>query len=164
VSFMPDHGIGVAVLVNGEEPATSAADLVATYVYDRLLGKPGLEETYAARLAGLESKADAYRKKLPEELARRAERQKPLPHPLGDYAGVYENPRFGRMDWRVIAGGLEVRAGEATNRAEVYDAAANQLRVELMESGEVVTFRFEKEKGPAASLEYLEEEWKRVPR
>ncbi len=164
VSFMPDHGIGVAVLVNGENPATSAADLVATYVYDRLLGKSGLEETYAARLAELKSKADAYRRKISEELARRAARQKPLPHPLGDYAGVYENPRYGRMDWRVVAGGLEVRVGEATNRAEVYDAAANQLRIDLTESGEVVTFRFADGKGAAASLEYLEEEWKRVAR
>ena len=164
VSFMPDHGIGVAVLVNGEEPATSAADLVATYVYDRLLEKPGLEETYSARLAALKSKADAFRTKIPEELARRAARQKPLPHPLGDYAGVYENARYGRMDWRVVAGGLEVRAGEATNRAEVYDAPANQLRLDLMEGGEVVTFRFEKGTSPATSLEYLDEEWKRAAR
>jgi CubicO group peptidase (beta-lactamase class C family) len=161
-SFMPERGIGVAVLVNGEDPATSAANLVATYVYDRLLEKPELERTYAERLAALESKAAAYRAHLPEELGRRTARQKPLPHALAEYAGLYENPRYGRMEWRVVGGGLEVRAGSARARAEVFDAAANQLRVELMESGDVVTFRFDGAVGPANAFRFLDEEWRRV--
>jgi CubicO group peptidase (beta-lactamase class C family) len=163
VSFMPDHGIGVAVLVNGEPLASSAANLVATYAYDRLLGKPGLEERYAARLAELQAKREGYGKHLVEEKARRAARQKPLPHPLADYAGVYENPRYGRMDWRVVADGLEVRAGAASCRAEVFDASKSQLRVELRGDGEVVTFEFADPRGPATSISYIDEVWKRLP-
>jgi CubicO group peptidase (beta-lactamase class C family) len=161
LSFMPDRGIGVAVLVNGDEPASSAADLVATYAYDRLLGKPELERTYAERLRALQSRAESYKTHLPQELARRAARQKPLPHPLSDYAGIYENPRFGRMEWRVVAGGLEVHVGVASDRAEVFDAAANQVRVEFTGNGEVVTFRFPNAGGPASSLRYADEEWTR---
>ena len=44
----------------------------------------------------------------------------------------------------------------------VFDAAANQLRVELMESGDVVTFRFDGAIGPANALRFLDEEWRRV--
>jgi len=162
VSFMPDHGIGVAVVVNGEPLASSAADLVATYAYDRVLGKPGLEQRYAARLGELKAKREGYEKHLGEESARRAARQKPLPHPLVDYAGVYENPRYGRMEWRVVADGLEVRAGAASCRAEAFDASKNQLRVELRGDGEVATFEFADPRGPATSISYIDEAWKRV--
>jgi CubicO group peptidase (beta-lactamase class C family) len=161
LSFMPERGLGVAVLVNGDGPAFYAADLMATYAYDRLLGKSDLEKTYAGRLKDLQSKADAYRKHLSAEAARRAARQKPLPHPLADYAGVYENPRYGRMEWRVVGGALEVRAGVAASRAEVFDADKNQLRVELAGGGEVVTFRFPTAGGPAAGLRFEDEDWTR---
>jgi CubicO group peptidase (beta-lactamase class C family) len=161
LSFMPERGLGVAVLVNGDGPAFYAADLMATYAYDRLLGKSDLEKTYAGRLKDLQSKADAYRKHLSAEAARRAARQKPLPHPLTDYAGEYESPRYGRMVWRVVGGGLEVHAGIAASRAEVFDADKNQLRVELAGGGEVVTFRFPTAGGPAAGLRFEDEDWTR---
>ncbi len=164
VSFMPERGIGVAVLVDGEPLASAAADLVATYAYDRLLGKPGLEQRYGARLGELKAKREGYGKHLVEENARRAARQKPLPYPLADYAGVYGNPRWGRMEWRVVADGLEVRAGVASCRAEVFDAEKDQLRVELTGSGEVVTFRFANGEGPASGFRYADEEWTRASR
>ncbi|HWC65325.1 MAG TPA: serine hydrolase, partial [Thermoanaerobaculia bacterium] len=164
LSFMPEHGIGVVALVNGEPISAAGADLVATYAYDRLLGKADLEKTYAARLGALEAKRDKYRMHLVEDGAKRAARQKPLPHPLADYAGVYENPRWGRMEWRVVADGLEVRAGAATCRAEVFDAAKDQLRVELRGDGEIVEFRFPKSGGAADALRYVDEDWTRVTR
>lgn len=152
MSFMPEHDIGVVVLVNGEGPASPAADLIATYAYERLLGRPGIEERFDARLEELGGQAAAGRRQIEAHLADRAGRLAPLPHPLADYAGVYHSPVLGTMDWRVVAGGLELRMGVVQTRAEVFDAAANQLRVEVAGGGDVVQFTFSEDGGPARSV------------
>lgn len=152
MSFMPAHDLGVVVLVNGAGPASLAADLVANYAYDRLLGKPGLEARYAARLDTLTSQLDHYQLGLAKHLAERRARLAPLPRPLEDYAGTYESPILGRMEWRVVAGGLEVRQGVVHSRAEVFDAAENQLRIEVGGGGETATFVFPDDGGPASTV------------
>lgn len=152
MSFLPGSGLGVVVLVNGDGPASSAADLVATYVYDRLLGTPGVEDLYASRLERLASESGKEAAGYRAALERRRERLVPLAHPLDEYAGTFENAEIGRMEWRVVAGGLEVRIGIARSRAEVYDAAADQLRVELTGGGSVATFEFPSGGGPATSV------------
>lgn len=152
MSFMPQHGIGVVVLVNGAGPASRAADLLATYTYDRLLDKPDLEARYAARLDSLVHRAGEMGSRIAEHLRERAKRMAPLRHPLEDFAGTYESPILGHMEWLVVAGGLEVRIGVLESRAEVYDASADQLRIELAGSGQVVTFDFPGDGGPARSV------------
>lgn len=142
MSFMPQRDFGVVVLVNGDGPAGPAADLVTTFVYDRLLGKPDLAARYTARLDSVEHQAAAARRQIAAQLAQRAQRLAPLPHPLAAYAGVFENPVLGRIEWRVVAGGLEYFMGAVRGRAEIYDAARDQLRVEFGGSGTVASFRF----------------------
>ena len=154
MSFMPAHEIGVIVLVNGDGPASPAADLMATYIYDRVRGKPGVAATYDARLVELKQQAAQGLQELVDHLAEREARQVPLPHPLEVYAGAYEHPAVGRMEWRVVGDGLEVAMGIAESEAEVYAAAEDQLRVELTGGGEVVDFTFPEGGGPAESLEY----------
>lgn len=153
MSFMPAHGVGVVVLVNGEGPASAAADLLATYAYDRLRGEEELDERYTARLDTLRSRFSRYRDEMAAHLAERRARLAPLPFPLESYAGSYESPVAGRMEWRVIAGGLEVRMGVVQSRAEVYDASANQLRIEIGGSGRTVTFGFPAAGGAAATVD-----------
>ncbi len=154
VSFMPGHGIGVIVLVNGDGPASRATDLMATYAYDRLLEKPDLAVTYDARFAELEAGAAQAIERMAQNLAERKARQEPLPHPLEAYAGTYEHPALGRMVWGVIDDGLVATMGVAESEAEVYAAAEDQLRVELTGAGEVVDFRFPEGGRPAESVEY----------
>ncbi|HKY60267.1 MAG TPA: serine hydrolase [Gemmatimonadota bacterium] len=154
VSFMPAHGIGVIVLVNGDGPASRAADLMATYMYDRLLEKPDVADGYDARLAELVAGAVEYAEGLSRNLAERRARQTLLPHPLEAYAGAYEHPALGRMEWRIVDDRLEVSMGVAESEAEVYAAAQDQLRVELTGGGEVIAFTFPEGGGPAESLEY----------
>ena len=151
MSFMPEHSIGVVVLVNAGGPSAFAADLMATYIYDRLLGKAGLEDTYVARMDRMHGRLDEARRGLAAHLAERKARLGPLSHPLEHYAGVYESPRFGRMEWRVVANGLEVRMGVARSRAEVFDASEDMLRAELA-GGNVLDFEFPLDGGPASSL------------
>lgn len=155
MSFMPSEDLGVVVLVNGGGPASPASDLMARYVYDRLRGRADLEATYDRRLVELEARAEQARRDLADHRRERAARMAPLPHPLEAYAGTYVNDALGRITWRVVAGGLEAHIGLLGARAEVYDAAEDQLRVELTGGGTVVDFAFDADGGPAGSLEIL---------
>jgi CubicO group peptidase (beta-lactamase class C family) len=155
VSFMPDTGIGVVVLVNGlAEPF--AVDDLADYIYDRLGADPDVADArYAAALKQGEARRTRYADHLRKQQAtRRARQQQPLAHPLAAYAGRYTNPQLGTLAWRVANGQLEVAIGAAQSHAEIYDAAKDQMRVELTGGGEVVTFHFPNATAPADSLEY----------
>jgi len=160
MSFEPASGVGVVVLTNC---GGSAADLVATYIYDRLLGRDDLEETYARRLAEAQAEEQERLANRARHLAERAERLLPLSHPLEDFAGTYESPRLGRIAWQVVAGGLEARIGVAGGRAEVYDAAADQLRVDIA-GGVVVGFEFPDGGGAASALTIEGDRFERVAR
>jgi CubicO group peptidase (beta-lactamase class C family) len=162
MSFDPESGVGVIVLVNGGGPASPAADLVARYVYDRLLGREDLEAEYERRLAELElARAEADRDAVEARETRRA-RQKPLAHPLEAYAGTYASPTLGTVTWRVTDEGLVAEMGVARSAAEVYDAAKDELRVELTGGGSVVAFEFPPGGGPAAALVIEGERFERV--
>jgi CubicO group peptidase (beta-lactamase class C family) len=154
VSFDPHSQIGVVVLANADGPASPAVDLLATFVYDRLLGRPDLEPAYRERLDRLVREAETWEREEAASLAKRRARLAPLPHPLGDYAGTYEDPKLGRMVWQVVAAGLEVRMGIARSRAEVYDAAKNLLRVEITGGGAVAGFEFPGGGGPASTVSF----------
>lgn len=164
LSFLPEEGLGVAVLVNGLGPAFYADDLIAFYIYDRLLGVPDVEARYQAQLDELSARTRQMLGRMAEGMERRKARQVPLGHPLEAYAGVYESPRSGRMEWRVVAGGLEVHMGVAQARAEVFDAAEDQLRVELTGGGSVADFEFAHADGPATAVIYEGEALTRVAR
>jgi CubicO group peptidase (beta-lactamase class C family) len=161
MSFMPGRATGVVVLVNGSGPASPAADVMATYIYDRLSERPKLDAAYRLRVMDLQALADALRTNLAKDIAERTARTAPLPRALQDYAGVYENARLGGMEWRVVAGGLEARMGVAYSSAEVFAAAENQLRVSLTGDAEVVEFAF-RGAGSARALQYRGATFERV--
>lgn len=162
MSFMPQHDLGVVVLVNGDGPASDAADLLATYLYELLLAKPGAQERFAAQLDSMKSRLPAARQSIATHLAERAARLAPLPHPLEDYAGTYVSPVLGTMVWRVVAGGLELRMGVVESRAEVYDAAQNALRIEIGGGGQVAQFVFGDGAGPARAVRLAGQEFTRL--
>jgi len=163
VSFMPERGLGVVVLTNGDGPASAASDLLATFIYDRLAGIPDIAATYQARLAELERQAGAARADRAAHLEERRARMAPLPHPVEDYAGTFENALLGRITFLRIGTALEFSAGAARSQAEVFDAAANQLRVEIGGNGTVATFRFPDEGGPAEAVELSGQVFTRAP-
>jgi hypothetical protein len=161
MSFMPDRGTGVVVLVNGGGVASIAADVMATYIYDRLGDRPNLAAAYKLRLADLRALADASKYNLAKDLAERRARIKPLPRPLQHYAGVYDNARLGDMEWRVVGGALAPRMGVAASPAEVFNANEEQLRVNFTGTAEIVDFAFAS--GAAArTLQYRGETFVRV--
>lgn len=104
VSFMPKHQIGVVVLVNQGRLSSFLADMVACYVYDRLLDKPGLDE----KLEKFRMQAARGRERIAQDKARREARPQTLPHPIEAYAGIYENDEFERMEWSIVDRKLKV--------------------------------------------------------
>ncbi|HLM57189.1 MAG TPA: serine hydrolase [Pyrinomonadaceae bacterium] len=118
VSFMPEHKLGVVVLANESSEAFLLPDLIASDIYNHLLGKrplraepnPSVDE-YLASL-----------KKQREERAKRSAPTKeaagPAPGPtleLKDYAGVYDSPEWGRMVVASDAGSLSVKFGNLSS-------------------------------------------------
>jgi len=163
VSFMPERSLGVVVLTNGDGPASPASDVLANFIYDRLSGTPDVQVTYQTQLRELERQAGEARADLTAHLADRRARMAPLPHSLRDYAGTFENPVLGSISFFEVGTALEFRAGAVRSRVEVFDAAVNQLRVEIGGSGTIVTFRFPDSGGPATAVQLSGQEFTRVP-
>lgn len=162
MSFIPKYEMGVVVLTNGQYLSFLGANLLATYIYDRLIGTPNLEKKYAKRLNQAKKQRSEFIHALTKNLAERHARLEPLPHPLSDYAGIYENPKLGRMEWRLVADGLEVRMGVARCRAEIFNAKENKLRITLTGGGTTVEFNFPKGGRRAQSIHWQGYTLKRI--
>ena len=148
MSFVPRHRVGVVVMINDNTPL---ADMVAMEVYRALLGRgPGLVPD---SLVWARAEVARMRERIGAERARRAARPQNLPLPLSAYAGVYENPAWGRVELVIVDGKLEARAGVARSPVEVYDGAKHQLRVELTGGGTVVQMEVAGERVVAAVVD-----------
>ncbi len=140
VSFMPRHGIGVAVLLNSSGANSAAADVVANYAYDVLLAKPGREAKYDSILSKARTDLERRAEGLQQEYARIAARPRTLTRPIQDYAGTYVNPLLGEMRVQAASDTLIVSIGQLSSRATNY-TDPNSIRVELDPgSGQVVAF------------------------
>ncbi|HEV7228679.1 serine hydrolase domain-containing protein [Brevundimonas sp.] len=140
VSFMPERGIGVVVLINEDAVAGGFADILANYLYDVWRDVPDVDATYDAQIDALATRIEGLRPRITADLEARRARPWLMSRPLEDLAGVYENPDMGRME-------IVVREGEVTVRIAVLSAVAeafnqpDSLRVELIPlQGQVITF------------------------
>ncbi len=154
VSFMPDRGIGVTVLVNTSATGMFLSDLVSRYIYDRLLEKPDTNKRYREEMDQIKAMSVQIRERIAADAKRRAARPQTLPHPLEAYAGLYENADYGQIEFSVVEGDrLEATMGRLRSDVEVYDNERNMLRVELLGGGMVVAFDFE-DSDQATALEF----------
>jgi CubicO group peptidase (beta-lactamase class C family) len=142
VSFLPEERVGVAVLVNESGMGSALATGIAAYAYDVYRGVEDLAARSDALLARLTEERDRSRAGIRADRERRAARPQRLPHPLQAYAGVFENPDYGRTIWEVRGDRLFATMGIAESDVEVYDGASNALRVELTGGGIVASFDF----------------------
>jgi CubicO group peptidase (beta-lactamase class C family) len=159
VSFMPERRIGVVVLSNDGLAGSPLTDIIATYIYDRILAKPDLATKYDKLLEQLSQQ-------VPDALARdratRAARPQVTPLPLSAYAGTYDSEALGRMEWTFVDGHLKVKMGIAEGDVEVYDGTRYQLRVDLSGGGTVVTFVVPEGAQQPSALKFLDYEFVRV--
>lgn len=139
ISFMPEKGVGVVVLANGGGLSAPLIDYVVSTTYAQWLASPQLSTDSTKGLARLRGITLQARQQLATSQATRATRQTPLPLALQAYAGRYTGP-LGDMVWSATDKGLSVSMGQISAPAEVFDAARHAVRVELVGSGQVVTF------------------------
>jgi CubicO group peptidase (beta-lactamase class C family) len=160
LSFMPEPGIGVAVLVNESDLGSRLANAVSTTIYNEMLAKPELRARQERLFDDLVVETEELRERSRGDNERRAARAQVLPYLIDAYVGTYENDRLGRMHWTLEGGELHVTFGLAESDVEVYDGAQNQLRVELLGGGSVVTFLFEEDR--ATGLAFVEHMFDRI--
>lgn len=140
VSFMPERGIGVVVLINEDAVAGGFADIVANYLYDLYSGRPDVDAIFDAEVAGLAGRIEGLRPRIATDIETRRARPWQLDHPVSAYVGVYENPTMGRLYVGSTGDGLTVSIGVLSAEAEPF-TAPNSLRIELIPMrGEVITF------------------------
>jgi CubicO group peptidase (beta-lactamase class C family) len=150
VSFMPDAGIGVAVLINEGSVGSRLFETLPAWAYDWWLGtETGQAEADAAvdKLAGM---AAALEERIATDMAAHAARAWMLSRPLEAYAGTYASDVWGTVVVTEEDEGLRVTAGNLHCRAEAY-VKPETIRVELLPGrGEVI--RFEPETGEVDRL------------
>lgn len=140
VSFMPERGIGVVVLINEDAVAGGFADLLANYLYDLYRDVPDVDATYDAQVDALAERIDGLRPRIAADIEARGARPWLISRPLEDLAGVYESPDMGRMEIAVAEDQVSVRIGVLSAVAEPF-TQPETLRVELIPlQGQVITF------------------------
>lgn len=160
VSFMPERGLGVAVMINEDSIAGELADVVANYVYDWFAGMPNLDAAYDAKLAELIVARDSRRQGLAQGRLSRAQRPRTLSLNDAAYVGDYVSPSLGTMSVRQTSTGLEVTMGVLHAVAENF-TRPESVRVELVPPrGEAIVFVLD-ETGKPVALTYAEAEFLR---
>ena len=141
-SMLPDKRIGVGVMTNVNGTPDDAADLIAAYIYDRLLEKPNVEAEYAKRLADLKARVARMRAGFIEEVRKRAQRPWTLQHAAEAYVGRYDNPMYGTVVIEQRGDKLYASLGRLSSIIEAFTEPETG-RVELVPgSGEVLLFKF----------------------
>ena len=159
MSFVPSRRIGIAVFANNDALGPPLAEIATAMVYEALTGGqmksvlPGIDQV--GPIVARE------RERIKADLSRRAARSQTLPFPIAAYTGVYENPAMGKLRLDAVNGKLEAHLGAAWSAIEVYDNAANKLRIALFGGGEVVSV--EMKDGKAVALAFGGTEFRRTP-
>jgi hypothetical protein len=154
MSFMPNRRVGVAVMANNSEFGGRFAMFVAQSMYAVLqTGKPLPGDSLRAQW-------NRQRAAAMEELQRRAARSQVLRFPREAYVGVFDNPIYGRLTVTKVGNQLETRLGHSISPVEVYNAAKNQLRVELFGGGSIVNVTMKR--GRAVTLSFAGAAYQRV--
>jgi CubicO group peptidase (beta-lactamase class C family) len=150
LSFLPNRRIGAVVMSTGGPSILT--DVIAAYAYDLEAGRAYAQDSANARLAALKKRVDGAGRARAAFDSVRAERQAhPLNHPIASFAGTYEAPGYGRIAFAEHGGKLDYRWGAVYGPVEIYDASKDQMRIEIVGSGSVVSFDFP-QAGPATSL------------
>lgn len=155
LSMLPRRRIGVVAQVNGPG-AGGATDLIAALVYDLEAGRVNARTVATARLDSLLALQPAARTRAAAGDSVRRARQRPLTRPLAGFAGSYEHQAFGTVTFTMQGEVLRYRWGVLEGPIDVFDAARDQMRIEIAGTGYTVGFRFDGP-GEARSLELLGE-------
>jgi CubicO group peptidase (beta-lactamase class C family) len=157
MSFIPSRRLGIAVFANSDGLGAALTQIATGLAYDALTNG-AMKSPFPLDQVGAIITQE--KERMNADLKRRAERPQTLPFPLDAYTGVYENPAMGKLRITQLNGKLEANFGAAWSAIEVFDSAANKLRIALFGGGEVVNV--EMKDGKAVALSFGGVEYKRV--
>jgi CubicO group peptidase (beta-lactamase class C family) len=150
LSFLPNRRIGAVVMSTGGPSILT--DVIAAYAYDLEAGRVYAADSANARVTALKERlAGADRGRATQDSIRAARQAQPLLHPIASFAGTYEAPGYGRVVITERRGKLDYRWGALYGPVEIFDASKDQMRIEIVGSGNVVSFTFP-QTGPASSI------------
>lgn len=161
-SFMPEHDLGVVVLANEASAAARIVPLLATYLYERRLGRDAVDARFSEQRADL---VDRYEQQLEQGRAgvtERAERTWQLSLPLHAYTGTYVSDRYGTMVVTLDGEAPVVRWGNLHAVSTPY-TDPETIRVEL-DPGRGMVVGFEVEDGRPVALLFDGERFERSRR
>jgi len=141
ISFMPEHNLGLVILMNEGQVAQPLGVTIAGYVYDMMRDKEGVDTARRGEITTLAERLTGARKNIEASILSRANRKWTMSHPFALYAGTYSNPLYGTVTIiEVTPEKLEVQLGNMHAVATPYKKP-NSLRLEMVPGqGEVVTF------------------------
>ncbi len=143
VSFMPEEGLGIAVMINDAVAGTRVMNLLAAYAYDWWLQRPEAEKRGEKGRNEIAKRLKQVGKAVAKDRAKRAERTWQLALPFQAYAGTYHNDALGTLKVESTSDALKVSIGNLHCSATPY-TAENSIRIELVPgSGEVLFFNLE---------------------
>lgn len=163
VSFMPDKKIAVGVLVNNDLVGGRAADIVATYAYERWMNVENVEADHDRQIRELADQFASLRQRSHTAALDRGKREWKLTRPLTEYVGSYRNDLHGTMQIAVAVSALSVRMGMANCISTPY-TESDTIRVEMIPGGNGEVIKFNKDaSGKFISLSYGGVEFARIP-
>jgi len=151
ISMMPERGLGVVVLTNGGQLGSMLTEHLVDSIYASLLQEPdhqslrvGAEQRLAAMLPRVMQAQQAEKEK-------RAARQKPMPLPMENYAGVFQSSS-GTLKCDIRQGRLHLQMGILEDDAEIFSAEKQSFRTELFGNGQVLKYIFSDDKVTGVEL------------
>lgn len=139
-SFMPQHRIGVVVLVNELFLGGRLADYLAAAIYDYLLNKPDFKTRLAESVRDLREAKKSIRERIEMQADDILARKAPLPLPEKAYEGTYYNEMLGTMIWKWDGKKFSVAMGLMVDAPDVYNAPEHQFRIDWTGRGRIVSF------------------------
>ncbi len=108
VAFLPEYGLGVAVLGNGGAMSASVLEALNAAVYDEFLGKPDAATRLADELTALQTTLARVQQQAADSAVTYAATPS---RDLSAYVGSYTHPLFGTVAIRANNGTLELEWG-----------------------------------------------------
>ncbi|MEL6254491.1 MAG: serine hydrolase [Bacteroidota bacterium] len=160
ISFLPEKGIGVAVMVNEGIAGNGLKDLYAAFAYDYLLGNMESEEDFKKTKEELLGQIRQLQERVANHEADLAKREWKLSLPFEDYCGTFESERYGKIEVKMKGKEIFMQYGNLYCVPTPYKEQDMFRAGWIPGSGRVVPFLVEE--GKVMGLRYMGEVFEKI--
>lgn len=97
MSFLPDHNLGIVILMNEGQASQPLSRMIAGYAFDMMRDKEGVDTARRAELAAFGETLQGHRDRIANHRAQNAARDWDMSLNFRQYAGRYSNPQYGTI-------------------------------------------------------------------